>query len=154
MSTIPDEIVDKIEVRRDLYKEARRLSNLPEIKDFIATYCELFREPVEANADVIGKPKNRWTYRIKGRDQTRPTIFFKQIIRDNLSPSVTNGKTPMNWTDLETKIDMLVPLLLSVSVPENRRPRRPLAPIPQRGSQRHGNQGGGQGQGQGGPPSN
>jgi len=133
-----DEIVDKAEVRRDIYKEARRLSKKPEVKAFIEGYCRLSKLSIVSPDGGRGE---RWTYEIKGRQQTRLTNAFKQIIRDNLLPAFKNGKTPLNWNGLEEKIDELVPLLLATSVPQNKRPQRPLKPLPPRGGQ--GNQGGG-----------
>ena len=126
-----------------MHKEARRLSNLPEVKTFIEGFCEL-----TINPDAFGE-EEKWIYKIQGRQQNRRLTRFKEIIRDNLLPAFKNGKTPLNWGNLEAKIDALVPLLLIVSVPKDKQPWRPVPPLP---PQAGGNQG--QGQGQGGNPNN
>lgn len=139
-----DEIVDKQEVRRDLFKEARRLSRLPQIRTYLDIDCEIESYNQAANLSEERVPSFR--YKFKGRDQRRALNELRQLVRDNILPAFRNGKSSRTWSDLNEKVNALTDLLLAVSVSEDRRPWLPVKPAkPPRGNQ---------GQGQGNGPGN
>lgn len=138
-----DEIIDKQEVRRDLLKEARRLSKRPEIRNFLESACRIERYVEEDGTRSL-------RYFLNGRNQTLARNTLRGLVDDNILPAFRNGKTSIRWTDLNEKIDALVDLLLSEGIPQDMRawrPVKPATPPPAQGNQ-------GQGQGASGNPNN
>lgn len=135
------EKADRRVVRTDLWKEARRLSNKPEIRDFVLERC--IRVDRDETVDIPGTndqiiyARNIY-YDYKSRNRNSEKIAFKKIIRDNLLPAFKNPGARHAWGDPEDKINQLEFLIRIVLVPRGEKPWLPP-------------QAGGQGQG-GGPP--
>lgn len=138
-------------MRGDLWREAKRLSNLPEVRNFVNNHCVRVEGPETV---VLGNSTpfnlivadNHSYYEYSGRSKNKSKVAFKAIIRDNILPALANNKVPHAWGDLEDKIEALELIIRIVMVP---RGDKPWLPEPAQGGQ-----GQGQGQGQGGPPSN
>ena len=95
---------DRNRVRQDIWREAMRLSKLPEVKQFVANRCTKIYED------------NRVYYEINDRKTTNINTL-KTIIRDNIRPALVNDNTPFAWPDFETKVSALVDGILLASIP-------------------------------------
>jgi len=131
-------------VRSDLWREGSRLSNLPEVRNFVLENCvrRAGKEVVNIGGIDITIAENKLRYEYKNRNITRSKVPFKEIIRENINPSLANDNTPNAWPDLEEKIEALEFIVRVVMVP---RGEKPWLPEPAQG---------GQGQGAGGNPNN
>lgn len=125
----PEERDDRRAVRSDLWKEGRRLVNLPEIRDFILNNCirvegsEIIELPIEDFDIVIAD--NHMYYEYEERNKNKPKVALKAIIRDNILPALVNDTTPHAWGDPEEKIEALEFIVRTVMVPRGEKPWLP-----------------------------
>jgi len=128
---------DRSDARKRFWQEAIRLSKKKEVKAFIEQYCER----VDVDENDFGLPDAY--YQITGRQQNKRLNILKDILRDNIKPSLVNENVPHAWPDLSEKISLLVPAVFRVSIPLSEKPWFG------KGRPGRGNQGQGQGRGNG-----
>ncbi len=140
----PEERDDRRRVRSDLWKEGMRLVNLPPIRNFVLENCVRRggTETVNIGGTDVVVSSQSLRYEYKNRNKNKPKVALKEIIRDNIRPSLVNDKVPHAWGDVEEKIEALEFIVRVVMVP---RGEKPWLPEPEQG---------GQGRGRGGKPNN
>ena len=100
--------------RQRLIHEARRLSKLKAIKDFIFDHCEL--------VDESDAEPPRIYYDYVDRDRAGRSRQLKALIREKLNPAITKSNAPWAWDDVENKIYVLELYVRSEIVPRSMKP--------------------------------